>query len=207
MALNLEKYGVGIGVALFILAVVYCLTDIGQIFAKNAFTEEYKSATKFAFSYSFSFLNLMFKVLLILLFIYIFIVIYDIAIVGIFKPLISENMDSNASITASSSAREIMEKARVSYFESIKAVARNTMSIVFGFINIPNALLILFFVIPLYILIVTFSYYKFISTKEKTKGPDQENILQTNYFYFVLLIFSVMTLLSLYFIYTTLTMS
>lgn len=205
MVLNLEKYGVGIALALFLLAIVYCFTEIGSVFQMNTFVESHKGAVAFGLSYCFAFLAIMFKVMLVLFFIYIFVVIYNIAIVGIFKPLISANMDSDASVSSGSSAREIVEKARVSYYEAIKVVAKKVFTIAFGFFNIPNTLLIVFGVIPLYLLVVTFSYYQFVATKEKTKGSQEQNILNTTFMYFTLLIFIIMTLLAIHLIYIVIT--
>lgn len=203
MAFSPETFSVSIGLALFLLALLYCFADFSSVFDKNSFIEKYNSAFTFAFTYFAAFITIMFKVMLVLLFIYVFIVIYNIAIVGIFKPLISENMDSNASVSGFSSAREIVDKARISYYESIKAIAKKTMDIAFGFIKIPNCLLLTFVLIPTYILIVTYSYYAFIGTKVNIKS-NQQKVLSTNYHYFIILIFTIMMMLSLYLIYIVL---
>lgn len=202
MPLNLEKHSVGIGLALFLLAIIYCFTDLFSVYQVNNFVEKHKGAIQFGLSYFFAFLMFMFKVCIVLLCIYIFIVLYNIAIVGIFKPLISENTDSNASIDSGSSAREIIDKARVSYYEAIKYIAKKVFTISFGFFSIPNSIMMIFVIIPTYFLVVTYSYYQFIATKENTKGAQEQNILSTTFFYFILLLFIVMFLLSFYLIYT-----
>jgi hypothetical protein len=201
-----HELGVGMGLILFLLALIYCFTDYSSIFDKNDYVGKYKSAVKYAFAFCFDYVGIVFKVMLVLLFIYIFIVIYNIAIVAIFKPLLSDNVGSNESVNGFNSAREIIEQARISYFSMIKTVAINTMRVVFGFINIPNTLLLLFVIIPIYLLFAVFSYYHFISNKqnvEKEKSKEQK-ILTSTYHYFMILIFTIIVMFAIYMIYKTL---
>lgn len=206
--------GVGMGLGLFLLAMIYSLADIGTVFDKNAFVGQYANSLKYALSFFLGFVTIVFKIMLVLLFIFIFIVIYNIVVVGVFKPLMSDSIlnTSNplSAIKGFTGAREIIEQAKVSYFSMIKTVALNTMQVVFGFINIPNTVILLFTVIPLYLLFSVFSYYQFVSTKENTSsGNDsqkQQRILNTNYHYFIMLIFTILFTFALYIITNTLMM-
>lgn len=204
--------GVGMGLGLFLLAMVYSLADISTVFDKTSFVGKYASSIKYALSFFLGFVTIVFKIMLVLLFIFIFIVIYNIVVVGVFKPLMSESLlnTSNplSAVKGFIGAREIIEQARVSYFSMIKTVAINTMSVVFGFINIPNTVILLFTVIPLYLLFAVFSYYQFVSTKSSNnQGEDaqqQQKILNTNYHYFIILIFTILITFAIYIVSKTL---
>lgn len=204
--------GVGMGLGLFLLAMVYSLTDVGTVFDKTAYVGKYASSIKYALSFFLGFVTIVFKVMLVLLFIFIFIVIYNIVVVGVFKPLMSESLLNTSNplsvVKGFTGAREIIEQARVSYFSMIKTVAINTMQVVFGFINIPNTVILLFTVIPLYLLFAVFSYYQFVSTKDNvTKDNDaqkEQKILNTNYHYFIILIFTILIMFAIYIVAKTL---
>lgn len=206
--------GVGMGLGLFLLAMIYSLADINTILDKSAFVGRYTSSIKYALAFFFGFVTIVFKIMLVLLFIFIFIVIYNIVVVGVFKPLMSESLlnTSNplSAIKGFIGAREIIEQARVSYFSMIKTVAVNTMSVVFGFINIPNTVVLLFTVIPIYLLFSTFSYYQFVSNKDNTKNNSdtqkEQKILNTNYHYFIILIFTILVTFAIYIVSKTLMM-
>jgi hypothetical protein len=201
-----NKVSVGMGLGLFLLAMVYSLTDIGVVLDKNAFVGKYTSSIKYALTFFFGFVTIVFKIMVVLLFIYTFIVIYNIVIVGILKPMMSKNtLDPTAGF---SGAREIISQARESYFAMIKSVAVKTMDVVFGFINIPNTLILFFTVIPVYLLFAVFSYYQFVSTKHNIDDDTQkgQKILNTNYHYFIMLIFTVVITFALYVIFKTLMM-
>ncbi len=203
-----QKLGIGMGLGLFLLSLVYCLTDIGTILDKSLFTGQYTSAIKYALAFFFGFVSIAFKILLVLLFVFIFIVVYNIAAVAIFKPLMSESLDSGTAFKGFTGAREIIEQARVSYFSMIKTVAINTMRVVFGFINVPHTILLFFVVIPIYLLFAVFAYYQFVSTKSTTTDSNDvqkgQKIMNTNYHYFIMLIFTIIITFGIYLTYKTL---
>lgn len=201
-----NKLSVGMGLGLFLLALTYSLTDIGVVLDKNAFVGKYTSSIKYALTFFFGFVTIVFKIMVVLLFIYTFIVIYNIVIVGILKPLMSKNtLDPTRGF---SGARDIITQAHESYFGMIKSVATKTMDVVFGFINIPNTLILFFIVIPIYLLFAVFSYYQFVSTKQTIDDDSQkgQKIMNTNYHYFIMLIFTVVITFALYIIVKTLLM-
>jgi hypothetical protein len=186
-----DKLGIGMGLVMFILALVYCFADYNTVFDKNDYVGTYKSAVKYAFIFFFDFLGIVFKIMMVLLFIYMFIVVYNIAVVGIFKPLLTENADSNQIISSFSSAREILEEAKKSYMSMIKTVAKTAMKIVFGFIDIPNTILLFFVIIPVYLFFVAFAYYQFILNKKNISKINEQKMLSTNYHYFMILVFTI----------------
>lgn len=201
-----DKLGVGMGLVMFLLALVYCFTDYSSVFDKNDYVGTYKSAVKYAFIFFFDFLGIIFKIMMVLLFIYMFIVVYNIAIVGIFKPLLTKNVDSNEIISNFSSAREILEKATISYTSMIKTVAKTAMRIVFGFLDIPNTIMLFFVIIPIYLFFVAFAYYQFILNKKninKSKSNEQK-YLSTNYHYFMILVFTIVISFIVYILWNTL---
>jgi hypothetical protein len=204
--------GVGMGLGLFLLAMIYSLADISTVFDKNAFVGKYTNSIKYALAFFFGFVTIVFKIMLVLLFIFMFIVVCNIVVVGVFKPLMSESLlnTSNplSAVKGFIGAREIIEQARVSYFSMIKTVAVNTMQVVFGFINIPNTIILLFTVIPLYLLFSTFSYYQFVSNKGTISNDSQkeQKILNTNYHYFIILIFTILVTFAIYIVSKTLMM-
>lgn len=201
-----DKLGVGMGLVMFLLALIYCFTDYSSVFDKNDYVGTYKNAIKYAFIFLFDFLGIVFKIMMVLLFIYMFIVVYNIAIVGIFKPLLSKNADSNEIISSFNSAREILEEATISYTSMIKTVAKTAMRIVFGFLNIPNTIMLFFVIIPVYLFFVAFAYYQFIINKHninKAKS-DEQKFLSTNYHYFMILVFTILISFIIYIIWNTL---
>lgn len=191
-----DKLGIGMGLVMFILALVYCFADYNTVFDKNDYVGTYKSAVKYAFIFFFDFLGIVFKIMMVLLFIYMFIVVYNIAVVGIFKPLLTENADSNQIISSFSGAREILEEAKKSYMSMIKTVAKTAMKIVFGFIDIPNTIVLFFVIIPIYLFFVAFAYYQFILNKKNINKnteskSNEQKLLSTNYHYFMILVFTI----------------
>lgn len=201
-----DKLAVGMGLGLFLLALVYCLTDVGSVFDKATFVGKYSSSIKYALAFFFAFITIVFKLMLVLLFIYVFIVIYNIVVVGVFKPLMSDGvMDTSNGFN---SAKDVVQQAQTSYFALIKSVAIKTMGVVFGFINIPNTILLFFTIIPVYLLFAVLSYYQFVSTKKAVELEPQkgQKVLNTSYHCFIILIFSILVSFAMYMIYSTLTL-
>ncbi len=201
-----DKLGIGMGFVMFILALIYCFTDYNSVFDKNDYVGKYKNAVKYAFTFFFDFLGMVLEIMMVLLFIYMFIVVYNIAVVGIFKPLFTKNADSNEVISNFSSAREILEEAQKSYMSMIKTVAKTAMRIVFGFLDIPNTIMLFFVIIPIYLFFVAFAYYQFILNKPnitKNKANEQK-FLGTNYHYFMILVFTILISFIIYITWKTL---
>ena len=201
-----DKLGVGIGLIMFLLSLVYCFSDYNLVFDKNDYIGTYKSSVKYAFIFLFDFISIVFKIMIVLLFIYMFIVVYNIAIVGIFKPLLTKNADSNEVISTFNGARDILEQAQKSYITMIKTVAKTAMRVVFGFLNIPNTIILFFVIIPLYLFFVAFAYYQFILNKqniEKSKSNEQK-FLSTNYHNFMILVFTIVISFIIYILWNSL---
>lgn len=201
-----DKLGVGMGFVMFILALIYCFTDYNTVFDKSDYTGTYKNAVKYAFTFFFDFLGMVFKIMMVLLFIYMFIVVYNIAVVGIFKPLFTKNADSNEVISSFGSAREILEEAQKSYMSMIKKVAKTAMRIVFGFLDIPNTIILFFVIIPIYLFFVAFAYYQFILNKKNINKnrSNEQKLLETYYHYFMILIFTIVISFIIYVTWKTL---
>lgn len=174
-----------IGVALFVLAIVYAFTEYAQVFDQQHYIGKYSNGLKYALSYVFGYGNIMFKALVILLFIYVFVVIYNIALVAIFKPLISDNTDSATSIKFSTGADELVNKARNTYFEAIKYIVKHMMDLAFGFLRIPRIMLMMYIVLPITLVIVsTTLYYTYMNKDSKSEE------MNTMYHVCMLLLFS-----------------
>lgn len=174
-----------IGVALFVLVIVYAFTEYAQVFDQQHYIGKYSNGLKYALSYVFGYGNIMFKALVILLFIYVFVVIYNIALVAIFKPLISDNTDSATSIKFSTGADELVNKARNTYFEAIKYIVKHMMDLAFGFLRIPRIMLMMYIVLPMTLVIVsTTLYYTYMNKDSKSEE------MNTMYHVCMLLMFS-----------------
>lgn len=157
-----------IGISLFVLAVVYAFTEYAQVFDRQYYVGKYSNALKYAVSYVFGYGNIMFKALVILLFIYVFVVIYNIALVAVFKPLISNSTDSAISIKFSTGADELVNKARNTYFEAIKYIVKHMMDLAFGFLRIPRIMSMMYIVLPVTLVIVTMAlYYTYMNKDSK----------------------------------------
>lgn len=157
-----------ISISLFVLAIVYAFTEYAQVFDRQNYIGKYSNALKYAVSYMFGYANIMFKALVILLFIYVFVVVYNIALVAIFKPLISDNTDSAISIKFSTGANELVNKARNTYFDAIKYIVKHMMDLAFGFLRFPRIILMMYIVLPITLVVVSMTlYYTYMNKDSK----------------------------------------
>jgi hypothetical protein len=182
---------VGIGLVFFILALIYSFSDYNLTFDKTNYIGEWKSAFKYATTFVLAYIVILFKALIVLFFIYVLFIVYNIAIIGAFRPLVSNSIDSNDVIDSSSSAREIIQEARQSYFGSIKKANSSMFQVAFGFIHVPYAILLVYVLIPILLYVFIMTYYFTISSKKKVQGNEGEmqNILVTNYHFFMIFLF------------------
>lgn len=201
-----DKFSIGMGLVLFLLALVYCFTDYDTTFDINDYVGTYKTAVKYAFTFTFDFLAMVFKIMLVLLFVYVFIVIYNIALVGIFRPLLTKNIDSKEIVSNFSGIDEILSSARISYDFAVMKVAKQAIKIVFGFLDIPNTIVLFFVIIPLYVFFVALAYYLYILNKKNiAKNPSEEQaFLSTNYHNLMILIFTILITFITYILWKTL---
>jgi hypothetical protein len=192
---------VGIGIGMLILAFIYTLADYGSCFPKMNFVGSYVNPLWYALSYLFSYVKLFFKSLIVLLFIFVFIFVYYMAAVGVLKPFVSENVDSSASIQSFTGADEIVQKAKASYFDTIAPVAKKAMAFSFGFLQLPITLATLVVLIPLFLLVSAVVYYSSFSRKRTIPDGAEQNILETNYHVFMIMIFAMLIMSCLFFVY------
>jgi hypothetical protein len=185
---------VGIGLVFFILALIYCLSDYGITFDKTNYIGEWKNAFKYATTFVLAYVIILFKALIVLFFIYVLFIVYNIAIIGAFRPLVSNSIDSNDVIDSSGSAREIIQEARQSYFGSIKKASSSMFKVAFGFINVPYAILLIYVLIPVLLYVFIMTYYLSLSSQKKVKQNegDMQDILLSNYHFFIMLLFALL---------------
>jgi hypothetical protein len=174
-----------IGISLFVLAIVYAFTEYSYVFDRQQYIGNYTNALKYALSYTFGYGNIMFKALVILLFIYIFVVIYNIALVAIFKPLISEHSYSISSIKFSTGADELVNKAKKTYFEAIKYIVKHMMDLAFGFLREPRIMFIMYIILPVTLFAVSTTLY-FVYLRKTSKVEE----MNTMYHVCMILLFS-----------------
>lgn len=196
-----ETLAIGLGILLFCLATIYTLADYDAIFEKSVFLKKWSNPIKYAIAYVMSYMTFILKALLVLCFIFVFIVVYNILIVGIFKPLLSDNLGSAASLKSaglgiSMGASEIVEKARQTYFEAIKEVIKKGIVFVFGMFRVPNAALILLVVLPIFLFTNALAYYAMTS-----KSNETNKVLNTNYHMLTVGIFCMLLLALVFIIY------
>ena len=194
----------GLSMTFLILAIVYAMADFAVVFDINEFSAEYKTPVKFALSYWISYFRILFKAIIILLFVFVFIVVYDIALVGFVRPILSENIDSSKNISSFAGASDIITASKEGYFKSVGAVAENANKIVFGFINMNYAILLIMVIIPSVIFLISYVYYSVLSHEKSIAKEDIQNVLKTNFHYMAMFIICLLSIVLLYLIYTTL---
>jgi hypothetical protein len=198
MEISSETLSRGVAIAFFVLAFVYTLADFDTMFDKDKLVPNKRASPfKYALGYVFGYAAVVIKVVLVLLFVYVFIVVYNLAIVGIFKPLLSDNVDSASNIKFSTGANEIVEKARGSYFEAIKQVTKTVMGFTFGFIDVPQLLVVMCVIVPTVIFVTSFTYYY----SHPASGEDKIKQMNTAYHMFMMFIFALIIVMCLFAIY------
>lgn len=194
----------GLSITFLILSIIYSMADFAVVFDINEFSAEYKSPAKFALSYWIAYFRILFKAIVILLFIFIFIVIYDIVLVGFITPIISDNVDSNKNISSFAGASDIITASKHSYFTSVNAVTENANKIVFGFINMRYAILLMFIIVPSLIFCISYVYYGVLCNENYIPKEDMQNVLKTSFHYMAIFIISLIAIILIYLVYTTL---
>ncbi len=193
----------GLSIAFLILAIVYAMADFAIVFDINEFSAEYKTPAKFALSYWISYFRILFKAIVILLFVFIFIVVYDIVLVGFIGPILSENIDSSKNISSFAGASDIITASKEGYFKSVGAVTENANKIVFGFINMHYAILLIMIIVPGIIFCISYVYYSVLSNEKSIPKKEMQNVLKTNFHYMAMFIICLLAIVLIYLIYTT----
>lgn len=194
----------GLSITFLILAIIYSMADFAVVFDINEFSAEYKSPAKFALSYWIAYFRILFKAIVILLFVFIFIVIYDIVLVGFITPIISDNVDSSKNVSTFGGASDIIEASKEGYFKSINAVTENANKIVFGFIKMRYAILLMFVVVPCLIFCIAYVYYAVLCNEQSIPKEELQNVLKTSFHYMAMFIISLLAIILIYLVYTTL---
>lgn len=190
-----ETLSIGVSIFLFTLASLYTLADYEAIFDKNTFLKKLSNPIKYSIAYVMSYMTYIFKALLVMFFVFIFIIVYNILIVGIFKPLLSENIGSQNNLKAAGfamGAYDIIEKARKTYFEAIQEVIKKGMLFVFGMFKVQYLGMILLIIIPVFLSFVATAYYTNVQTKQKQKQKTQNLLL--NYHLLMIIMFIVLVI-------------
>lgn len=195
------------GLFVFLLASLYGFADYFIVFAKNDFIDEWKGPFIQSIKFVFSFIMLLTKILLALLFLFTLTVVFVFAIVGIFKPWTKKDITSNDAIRTASSAVELMTNTENEYTAIFKMVIEKVSKLVFGVIDITQAMLLLFIVIPVFMFIAVFIYNWSNLPNKKGKELEevsQRNLLLTNFHFMNIFVFSIMTIYALHLIYLVL---
>lgn len=199
MEISSETLSLGVSIVFLLLALVYTLADYDTIFNKDRFIDKkWAFPLKYALGYVGGYAAVIVKAILVLLFIYVFIVVYNLAIVGIFKPLLTDNVDSSASIKLSSGAGEIIDKARGTYFDAIKQVVKSMMPFTFGFIDVPQLLVLMFVIIPVFLFVTSFAYYYAVSHKKVDDDTQRLKEMTTTYHMFMVFMFTLIVVMCIF---------
>ena len=194
----------GLSITFLILAMIYSMADFAVVFDINEFSAEYKSPAKFALSYWIAYFRILFKAIIILLFVFIFIIIYDIVLVGFITPIISDNVDSSKNVSSFAGASDIIAASKQGYFKSINTVTDNANKIVFGFINMRYAILLMMVIVPCLIFCIAYVYYGVLCNESSIPKQDLQNVLKTSFHYMAMFIISLIAIILIYLVYTTL---
>lgn len=182
---------VTVGMLLFILSFTYALLDISYYFQKDIQENEQLHFLEYGMVYFGGYYQIVMKALLGLLFVFVFLMVYNIILVGVFKPLITETKGFSAEGSGEMTYRTIVSKAKEGYFELISSVAKLIFTTVFRVVDVKFALVVLLVFIPLSILLVTITYHSTIGRKIKMDNSTEPYTTRsTNYHYVTLLVLS-----------------
>jgi hypothetical protein len=199
-----DKLLSGLSIIFFTLAILYVFSDFNTILDINEYATEWKIPIKFSLGYVSAYLRILLKSLLVLFFIYVFIIIYNIVLIGVFKPLVSDGIDSTETISKFAGINDIIIASKSSYFKPIAIVAQKMMSIAFGFLILQYSILILLFIVPIIIFIVSLVYYSTISKKSNIPEEKMQDVLKTNYHFMSMFILLLLFVVFTYLIYSSL---
>jgi hypothetical protein len=185
------------GVMLFALAVVYALLDADSCFSKEEQESKIHPVLIYSFNYTIGYFQILFKALLALLFVFVFLMVYNIILVGVFKPLISDNVSSGTYGSLPYDA--IVAKAKEGYFQLIAAVTKHIFATVFQIVDVKLVFVLMFLFIPLFVFAVVTTYHLSIARSKKMENigstDGEYSVRSTNYHFLTLLIISI-TILS-----------
>lgn len=193
----------GLSITLLILALAYSLADFSIILDINEFSNEWKNPGWFALKYSVAYFRVLFQSIIILLFIFIFIVIYDIVLIGFIRPILSDSVDSQKNISSFAGASDIITATKEGYFASITAVMQHVIKIVFGFVQIKYAIVLLMAIVPSFIFGISYTYYAFLCSKEMIKKEDLQKVLKTNFHFISLIVICLIVVVLAFLVYNT----
>lgn len=175
-----------VGLLLFILSFSYALLDISYFFKKE--TQEYEQLhfLEYGTLYLMGYYQILLKALLALLFVFVFLMVYNMVLVGVFKPLISNPVAPG--VSGDATYDEIVAKAKGGYFEIISAIARLIFTTVFEIVDVKFALAVVFVILPVSIFIIAVCYHIIIASKKKMENVEEPvEIRATNYHYITLI--------------------
>lgn len=178
----------------FVLAFSYALLEMTFFFRKETQENEQVHFLKYSLFYVAGYYQMLLRALLALLFIYIFLMVYNIILVGVFKPLISDSVSSGMS--KGTPYDEVISKAKEGYFELISGMAKLMLQIVFKIVDFrtPNGILgltTLLVYVPLTIFILVTTYHMTIARpKNMEKIGNVDDARKTNYHYVTMIVLS-----------------
>ena len=176
-----------VGLLLFVLAFMYALLDMAYYFKKDTQENQQLNFLEYGVIYLAGYYQILLKALLSLLFIFVFLMVYNIILVGVFKPLISDTTQQSGDITY----REIISKAKDGYFGIISSLAKLIFTTVFRIVDVRFALLVVLLYIPITIFIVVITYHLTIARKIKMENSiNPYDTRTTNYHFMTLLALS-----------------
>jgi hypothetical protein len=115
--------------------------------------------------------------------------VYNIILVGVFKPLISNSV--SAGVSKGTPYDEVVSKAKDGYFELISAMAKFIFATVFKVIHVRLALFLLLVYVPLAIFMLTLTYHLTIARpKNIEKTGNIYEARATNYHYVTIIVIS-----------------
>lgn len=169
----------GIGMLIFILAFSYALLDVATYFRKEEQENNKMNIFKHALYFVLGYFHILLMTLLALIFVFVFLMVYNIILVGVFKPLISDNI-----APSSGGYSAIVQKAKDGYFAIISTLAKLIFTTVFRVIDIKLALFLLMVFIPVCIFVVVIIYNLTIARESKIEVQAIPlDVRSTNYHY------------------------
>lgn len=174
------KVEAAVGTIFFVAAMILSLLKYPDYVTKENQSDIKISKYAKALYYMYGYLTIVLKAIVVLVFIFVFIMVFNVITLGVFKPLMSEDVGSNASVYGNTGYGDIIAKAKNGYFAVLGAIAERVFKTTFHVIHFENVLIAFLVFAPVFILCVCFLFHLLWSPKDKTKDKDKDEDIDIN---------------------------
>lgn len=168
-----------VGTIFFVAAMVLSLLKYPDYVTQETQLDFKVSRYARSMYYLYGYATILLKALLVLVFIFVFIMVFNVITLGVFKPLMSDSVGSDASVYANTGYGDIVMKANEGYFALLGAVAQKVFQTTFHVVKCNTVMTSLLVFAPIFIICVAFIFLLVWDPKIKLKESDDENDEET----------------------------